>query len=109
MSRIAILAGAVLLAAAAGCFKATLPESIDVGTYNGSPAPPSYVAPADAGNSADVRRENAQLRQRVAYLEDQNHRLSKKSADLGREMDDIRADMGKIAVERDRYRQEAGR
>jgi len=99
----------VVVAGLSGCVNVKGPERIDIGgeaVY--SPPPTSVIPPADPSSSTDLRRENTQLRQRIAWLEGQNRKLDKKLADLQKDIDSIRADMNKIAAERDRYKKAAG-
>jgi hypothetical protein len=91
-----------------GCGKASVTIPDNYGIPGGSPPPPATIVPADANSHADLVRENQQLRARVAWLENQNRRSSGKYESLAKDEDEIRADMKKIAAERDRYRKEAG-
>ncbi|MCE5328692.1 MAG: hypothetical protein LLG01_20015 [Planctomycetaceae bacterium] len=87
-----------------GCFKAdvTVPEV----PYSSPPPPtPSGVIPsAVPGDRGDLLRENQQLRQRVAWLQDDIARLQRKQDSLQKDLGKIQADIDKAAVERDRYR-----
>ena len=99
-----ILIASLLLAAMgslAGCVNvnAKAPESMGWG----SPPPQASIPPADPASKADLLRENQQLRQRVAWLDEQNRKLAKKSGELESDKREIQADMAKIAAERDRY------
>jgi hypothetical protein len=89
-----------------GCVKvdATAPENVSWG----SPAPPASIAKADPSSKSDLLRENQQLRERVAWLEEQNRKSAKKSKEFENEKQDIQAEMDRIAAERDRYRRAAG-
>lgn len=89
-----------------GCVKvdAKAPENISWGT----PPPPASVPRADANSKSDLLRENQQLRERVAWLEEQNRKSARKSQDLEKDKREIQAEMDKIAAERDRYRRAAG-
>ena len=89
----------------AGCFKAdvTIP---DYG--GGAPPPPAYVAPANPNSQADLARENQQLRERIAYLEQANRKASQKYADLEGDKTKLQSENARIASERDRYKQAAG-
>ena len=93
----------------AGCWQAdvTVPSDISLGggDFLSSP-PPSHIPPADPNSAPDLRRENEQLRQRIAWLERQNAKSDKKYKDQAEELADIRADMAKVASDRDRYRRE---
>ena len=99
------LAAAILslgLLTVAGCFKAdvTVPD----GLYVPSPAPPANIAKANPADRADLLRENQQLRQRVAWLEQDNTRLDKKIRSLQNDQAKIQADIDRYAAERDRLR-----
>ena len=91
----------------AGCVKvdAKAPESIGWG----SPPPLATIPSADPYSKADLLRENQQLRQRVAWLDEQNRKLARKSGEIEADKREIQADMVKIAAERDRYLRAAGR
>jgi hypothetical protein len=100
----AIVLVSLLLAAMgglAGCVKvdAHAPESIGWG----SPPPAASIPQADPSSKADLLRENQQLRQRVAWLDEQNRKLAKKSGEIEADKREIQAEMAKIAAERDRY------
>lgn len=103
MSRsLAVLIFSLGLLTVAGCFKAdvTVPD----GFYTSSPPPPASIVKADPGDRADLLRENQQLRQRVAWLEEDNARLDKKIRSLQNDQAKIQADIDRYAAERDRYR-----
>jgi hypothetical protein len=91
----------------AGCVKvdAKAPEGIGWG----SPPPAASIPSADPASKADLLRENQQLRQRVAWLDEQNRKLARKSGEVEADKREIQADMAKIAAERDRYLRAAGR
>ncbi len=107
MKRTFVLLGLLALLATAGC-KAH--ADVNLPSYGGwgNPPPPSYIAPASPNSRSDLQRENSELKARVAYLEEQNRKSSRKYDDLGKDMSEIRADMDKIAAERDRYRRSSG-
>jgi hypothetical protein len=106
MRQLIVFGVAAALLAVGGCVRASAPASISIG---GPPPPPAYVAPADPNSRPDLLRENQQLRDRVAWLEDRNRkRADKYNNDLAKDIEEIRADMRKIADERDRYRRAAG-
>jgi septal ring factor EnvC (AmiA/AmiB activator) len=100
-----LLAGG--LAATAGCgdinAHATIPSS-----WAGAPPPPGNIAPADPKSQPDLARENAELKARLAWLEDQNRSLEKKYNSQGKDLAEIREEMNKIAAERDRYKRASG-
>ena len=105
-----ILLVSLLLAAMgslAGCVNvdAKAPENMGWG----SPPPQASIPRADPTSKADLLRENQQLRQRIAWLDEQNRKLAKKSGELESDKREIQADMAKIAAERDRYLRAAGR
>lgn len=108
MKRTILVLGALMLAGLAGCGKASVTVPENVGVFVGGPPPPATIAPGNPNSHEDLVRENQQLRDRVAWLEDQNRRLYGKHEKLGVKMDEIRAEMAKLAAERDRYRKEAG-
>ncbi len=85
----------------AGCVKvdAKAPENMGWG----SPAPAASIPQADPSSKADLLRENQQLRWRVAWLDEQNRKLAKKSGELENDNREIQTEMAKIAAERDRY------
>lgn len=98
-----LLAG---LSLAGGCYNvnAKAPENL----MGSSSPPPTYVPPADRSSKADLLRENQQLRERIAWLEDEARKSAKKNNELTREKQEILADTKKIAAERDRYKRAAG-
>jgi len=89
------------LVSLAGCVKvdAHAPENIGWG----SPPPAASIPQANAASKADLLRENQQLRQRVAWLDEQNRKLAKKSGEIEADKREIQTEMAKIAAERDRY------
>ncbi len=106
---IAAVATAALVASS-GCVNVKAPERINIGGDDVYSSPPSSVIPpADPNSATDLRRENEQLRRRIAWLKNQNRKLDKKINDLRKDADEIRADMKKIADERDRYKRAAGK
>lgn len=102
-SSLLILAMGVL----SGCVRvnAKAPENIPWVT----PAPSASIPRAEANSKADLLRENQQLRERIAWLDEQNRELAKKHSELESDKREIRADMAKIAAQRDRYLRAAGR
>lgn len=111
MAKILLMALSILAMGTAGCLKvdASLPKRISVGgneVY--SAPPPADIAPADPNSKADLIRENDQLRQRISYLENDIRKLSHKTQDQDHDIADIRADMQKIASQRDRYKRGGG-
>jgi hypothetical protein len=96
----------ILMGLSAGCVKveARAPENISWG----SPPPPASIPQANPNSKGDLLRENQQLRDRVAWLEDQARKSDRKSKELAGDKQDIQADMAKIAAERDRYKRAAG-
>lgn len=99
---LACAALALGLLTSSGCFKAdvTVPEI----PYGSSPPPPAQVPKANPDDRADLLRENEQLRQRIAWLEQDSVRLEKKQRSLAKDLTEIQADIDKAAAERDRYR-----
>ena len=89
-----------------GCIKvdAKAPENISWG----SPPPVASIPRADPGSKSYLLRENQQLRDRVAWLEEQNRKSARKSTELTGDKQDIQAEINKVAAERDRYKRAAG-
>ena len=110
MSRIVTCTILLLMASAwlGGCVNVQAKAPEGMGSW-GTPPPPASVAKASPNSKADLLRENQQLRDRVAWLENQNRKSCKKYSGLEKDKAEIRADMDKIAAERDRYRRQAGR
>jgi len=101
----------LILTGLAGCLNvnARLPEQVSVGgdeVY--SAPPPAGIAPANPNNKDDLLRENDQLRQRADYLDNHIRKFSRKYQDQQEQMAQIRADINKIARERDRYKRGLG-
>ena len=109
MTRTLLATGTAMLLSilGAGCFRADV-EVPDYSGY-GQPAPPAHITPGDPNDKADMLRENQQLRDRLAYLENQNRRLTKKYQSLGADMAKVREETKRLESERDRYNAEAGR
>lgn len=108
MARFLLLIGTLAaLVGLAGCFsgKIEVPEGYGVRP----PPPPGTIAPATPGSRDDAIRENQQLRDRVAWLEDDIRRQNNKYDKLGRDNTEIKADINKLSAERDSYKREAGR
>lgn len=103
---VCLLAGAILIG---GCGKADITVPPVPSVPYGEPPPPSYVAPADPNSVSDLRRENDQLRARLAYLEDQNVKYQRAYAKEDKQAADLRAEMQKLAAERDRYKSAVGK
>ncbi len=95
------------MGALSGCVKvnAKAPENIPWLT----PAPTASVPRAEPTSKADLLRENQQLRERIAWLDKQNRKSAKKHSELENDKREIRADMAKIAAQRDRYLRARGR
>jgi len=91
-----------------GCATINVPRAPDL-YVGGGPPPPPAVAAADPNTPSDVQRENRELKARVAWLEDQIRRSNSKLRDQDEDIAKLRAEMNKLAAERDRYRREAGR
>ena len=103
MSRsLAIVLPLLGLLTIAGCFKAdvTVPDVL----YSSYSAPPAHIVKADPNDRTDLLRENQQLCQRIAWLEQDNARLDKKICSLQNDQAKIQADTDRAAAERDRYR-----
>ena len=107
MNRTVITAWVVLVAALdlPGCYKVDvkLPRGV------GDPPPTGAIAQADPANKTDLLRENRQLRQRIAWLDEENRDAAKEYAELENEQLEIQADIKRFAAERDRYRRALGR
>ena len=108
MTRVLLCAGLLLICMGLpiGCVKvdAKAPENISWG----SPPPPASIPQAEPGSKSGLLSENQQLRDRIAWLEEQSRKSARKSKELDSEKQDIQAEMGKIAAERDRYKRAAG-
>jgi len=93
--------------ALSGCVRvnAKAPEDIPWVT----PAPAASVPRAEPGSKADLLRENQQLRERIAWLDEQNRESAKKHSELESDKREIQAEMAKIAAQRDRYLRARGR
>jgi len=91
-----------------GCYKAdvTVPSGP---YYTSTPEPSAQVAPAAANDRAGLLRENQQLRQRIAWLDQDNIRLDAKIHSLQKDQAEIQSDINRAAAQRDRYRQAAGK
>jgi hypothetical protein len=94
-------AGAML----GGCFKADVQTPDVSGFYR--PAPTANIAPADPASPADLRRENAQLRERIDWCQDQMRKSDKKYRELADDLARTNDETARLAAERDRYRRAA--
>jgi len=96
----------ILLGLGSGCVKvdAKAPENVSWG----SQPPAASIAKADPNSKSDLIRENHQLRERVAWLEEQNRRSANKAKELEKEKQGVQSETDKVAAERDRYRRAAG-
>ncbi len=106
-TNLAIVFGAALGAIlVGGCFKA----DVEVPSYAGwgRPAPAANIPPANPNDKADLVRENQQLNDRLAYLEEQNRKLSGKSQNQKREMAKIQSQIDDLSRQRDQYKRELG-
>ncbi len=109
---IVLLIAAVALVGSAGCVNVKAPERINIGGDEVYSQPPSSdIPPSDPDSITDLRRENKQLRERLAWLEKQNRKLDKKINDLKKdkdelrdEIDDLKRQRKKLEKERDRYK-----
>ncbi len=103
-----VLAAACLAALVSSCAEIKAPERI---TYPGgwSTAPPANIPPADPNSLSDLRRENQQLRDRTAWLEDHIRKLQNSQRKNDDEINKLHIEMDNLAAERDRYRQAAER
>ena len=90
----------------AGCANVTVPDYAGGGW--GQPEPSATITPASANDKADLVRENGQLRDRLAWVENQNRKQSKKYNDLADDMAKAREKTDQYAAERDRYKAAAG-
>ena len=91
-----------------GCATIDVPSTPNV-NVGGGPPPPAVVVAADSSSPSDVQRENRELKARIAWLEDQIRRSSSKTRGQDKDIAELRAEIDKLAAERDRYRREAGR
>lgn len=105
---IALIGVALATALLAGCATIDVPRTPDV-YVGGGPPPPAAVAPGDPGIPGDLQRENHQLKARIAWLEDQIRRSNSKLRGKDEDIAELRAELNKLAAERDRYRREARR
>ena len=104
MTRMLLAAGTMVLLSAfmAGCATVTVP---DYGGGNwGQPEPSAVITPANPGNKTDLVRENTELRDRLAWVENRNRGLTKKYNDLADDMAKVREKTDQYAAERDRYK-----
>jgi hypothetical protein len=90
----------------AGCIRVDAKAPRDISW--GAPPPPASIPRADPTSKADLLRENQQLRDRVAWLENQSRKSAGKHREQEGDKQEIRADMAKLAAERDRYQRAAG-
>jgi hypothetical protein len=98
---------AMLLSAfLAGCANVTVPDY--AGGSWGQPEPSATITPANVNNKADLVRENGELRDRLAWVENQNRKQSKKYNDLADDMAKVRGKTDQYSAERDRYKAVAG-
>jgi hypothetical protein len=98
---------AVLLSAfMAGCAIVTVPDY--GGASWGQPEPSAIVTQGNPNNKADLVRENTELRDRLAWVENRNRSLSRKYNDLADDMAKARQKTDQYAAERDRYKAAAG-
>ena len=108
MTKVLLCAGLLLILTGlpAGCVNvdAKAPDNISWG----SPPPAASIPQANPTSKSDLIRENHQLRDRVAWLEEQARKSPEKSRQLAGDKQEIQADMAKIAADRDRYRRAAG-
>ena len=105
MMRVSLWTGLLMtrMFLATGCVNAKAPENLW-----GEPAPAASVSEADPNSKASLLRENHELRERIDWLEEQNHKSARKLRELQREEEDLREEMDRIAAERDRYKRAAG-
>lgn len=99
-----ILRGSLLLiamGALAGCVRVNAKAPRNIPWY--TPAPLASIPRGDPTSKADLLRENRQLRERIAWLDEQNRKSTRKYGELESDKREIQADMAKIAAERDRY------
>lgn len=96
------MVGGVVLTGVLGCMKvdATVPAH---GGW-GAPEPPAVITRANPSNKADLVRENTQLRDRLAWVEGQNRKLSNKYNEITDDITKARAKRDQYAAERDMYK-----
>lgn len=109
MKRTILCTGLLLIAmgALAGCVRVNAKAPQNIPWY--TPAPTASIPRSDPTSAADLLRENQQLRERIAWLEEQNRKSAKKHSELESDKHKIRAEMTEIAAERDRYLRARGR
>jgi hypothetical protein len=98
----------VMMGLIAGCVNVDAKAPKNIPYVNASPAPSGSIAKANPSSKGDLIRENQQLRDRIAWLEEQNAKSAKKSRDLKNDKQDIQGDIDKVAAERDRYKRALG-
>ena len=105
MQKTTLLAILLLLGAglAAGCAKveAKAPQ----GLYRAEPPPLSAIQRADPKDKADLLRENQQLRDRLDWLGQRAEKSDKKYQSLGKEEQEVQAEMKRLDAEINRYQQ----
>jgi len=85
-----------------GCFSFKGDVGVPEG-YGMAPTPTSSIPQANPNDKADLIRENQQLRERVAWLDNENRKDAGRYAKKENEVAEIQADMARIAAERDQY------
>jgi hypothetical protein len=109
MTRIAIAMGSVLaLWNLAGCMKVDAQAPYYGGSW-GRPEPSAVITPASPNNKADLVRENGELRDRLAWVENDNRKLAHKYNELTDDIAKARSKRDQYAAERDRYRSGASK
>ncbi len=98
-----IAAGVMLLFL--GCYKADV-QVPDYGSW-GQPPPPAIITPANPNDKADLIRENQELRDRLAWVENQNHHDAHKYNELGDDIAKVREKLAQYQADRDRYKAQA--
>jgi septal ring factor EnvC (AmiA/AmiB activator) len=90
----------------AGCIdvNANVPDRIQL---NGSPVytapPPAQIPAADPNSAADLRRENQQLRERIAYVQQRNEKLAKEDRKLLSDVEETNKDIAALTQQVERY------
>ena len=107
MTRMLLAISVAPLALLLGCFKADV-QVPDYGNWGQSPQP-AVVTPANPNDKADLIRENTELRNSVAWYENQNSRQAHKYKDLADDMTKVREKRDQYARERDQYKAAAGK
>ena len=100
---LALVAGLAM----AGCFSANVkaPENINLGGGDiYSAPPPANIPHADPNSLEALRLENQQLRDRIAWLENNIRKSQEKSDDTAKKIEKVSAEKSEYEAQRDRYK-----